>query len=597
MDSSSTIQLRIPQQDLISLTYDAATPKKMATWIEALPKVNVGESSRQLYSAIQELNRFKTDPKTRFLILEEMRTSIHYVCKSLGKHFLNQSIVLSEQESKIANLAQALQNHLAIGYKIVLLDTLQLKTPEAAKLRATATHRALTELSGNLLRCYQLYYPAPKGLWREIHQLYLLAEHYDILKTEIEDIANKSTLTIEQCYFRTMLLSTARPNQLRQQEIAQLSQAFNIWAQHCQLKTLDKSPEPFIVDLRSDDGAIYFQWNKDSIDMSSKSLRYVQVSTAAEVVRQRIQNSHDNEGIDLSIKMLAATVLRHLLQSWSASSQRAFARTITEGKISLAFGLGAVHHFISDGKDFNTMLLGGRENILLQDASNPFLTNSNNRNYGFSEELRSGGDIWSLKAVDGFNESGTNQNAQGKVQTVFAAYGCQLIDTSPGGYCLEWKGAAPSQLKTGEIIVVREPEQNTWSIASVRWIKKISSTSARLGLELLAPHAEAVGAKVIHKDGGSTEYMRAIRLPELKALGQSSTLITPQLTFKTGYKVMLNIDGEEIRLQLMQEISSTASYSQFEYKIIGEKPNKTEIPEDSLADDNDDEFNSLWTSI
>lgn len=594
MDSSSTIQLRIPQQDLASLTFNAASPKKMADWIEALPKVNVGESSRQLYSAIQELNRFKTDPKTRFLILEEMRNSIHYVCKSLGKHFLNQSIVLNEKESKIANLAQALQNHLAIGYKIVLLDTLSLKTSEAAKLRAIVTHRALTELSGNLLRCYQLYYPTPKGLWREIHQLYLLADHYDILDKEIEDKATKSSLTIEHCYFRTMLLSTARPNQLRQQEIAQLSQAFNIWAKHCKLKKLNENPEPFIVDLRSDEGAVYFQWNKESLDTSSSSLRYVKMTDVADVIRTRIQNINDNDGVDLSIKMLAGTVLRHLLQSWSASSQRAFARTTTEGTISLAFGLGAVHHYVSNGQDFNRMLMGGHESLMIQDEDNPFLSNAANRNYGFNEEMRSGGDVWSLQAVAA--TKGLGSGKQSKVQTLFAAYDCQLIDTSPGGYCLEWKGIAPTQLKTGEITAVKEPGQEVWSVAVVRWIKKISNSSAKLGLELLAPHAEAVGSKVIHKDGGTTEYMRAIRLPELKAIGQASTLITPQLTFKAGYKVMLNVDGEEIRLQLVREISSTASYSQFEYKIIGEKLTKA-TQEDSSSDSNDDEFNSLWTSI
>lgn len=603
MDNSSTIQLRVPKQDLSKLTFDAATPKKMAQWVEALPKVNVGESSRQIYSAIQEINRFQTDPKTRLLILEEMRHAIHYLCKSLGKHFLNQSIVLSDKESKVANLAQALQNHLAIGYKIILLDTLPLKTSEAAKLRALATHRALTELSGNLLRCYQLYYPTPKGLWREIHQLYSVADYYGILHEPIEDTATKSNMSIEHCYYRTMLLSTARPNQLRQQEIAQLSQTFNIWSQHCQLKTIDQEPEPFIVDLNSDEGAIYFQWNKASIDTNSKSLRYVHMSSLADIIRTRIQTINDNEGVEFSIKMLASPVLRHLLQSWSASSQRAFARTETEGTIALAFGLGAVHHHVSGGQDFSKMLLGGSQALVLEDDDNPFLSTRGNRNYGFQDEVRTGGDVWSLAAVAPTDPNGgftMNSKKEEKPVNLVQTYECQLIDTSPGGYCLAWDGAAPTQLKTGEIITIKEPGQDQWSVGVLRWIKKMSATSARLGLELLAPHAEALGAKVIQKDGSATEYMRAIRLPELKAIGQPSTLITPQLTFKAGYKVLLNIGGEELRLLLQKEISSTASYSQFEYKILGETVHST-APDigtkDPVDSSKDDDFNSLWTSI
>jgi hypothetical protein len=606
MESKTTVQLRVPKQDLLSLTFDGSSPKKMAGWVEALPMVNVGESSRQLYGAIQELNRFKVDAKARFLILEEMRASIHYVCKSLGKHFINQSIVLNEKETKIANLAQALQNHLAIGYKIVLLETLQQKTAEAAKLRTLATHRALTELSGNLLRCYQLYFPTPAGLWREIHQLYTLAEHYGILDEAIEDKVLKSKLSIEHCYFKTMLLATSRPNQLRQQEIAQLSSAFNIWAEHCELKSSDREVSPFVVDLESDEGAVYAQWNKDTLKDKSSSLRYVHVRTLVDIVRERIQNRETEEKVDFSIKVLSPTVLRHLVQSWSASSQRAFARTQTEGTISLAFGLGAVHHFISGGQDFGKMLSGGKETIILEGEDNPFLASSGgNRNYGFNEEIRSKGDPWALQAVASIEEKPVSKKAE-KVQNTFEAYKCNMVDTSPGGYCLEWNGAAPAQLKTGEIISIQEENQEQWSVGVVRWVKKLSTESLRLGLELLAPHAQAVGAKVVQKDGSTTEYMRSIRLPELKAIGQPSTIITPQLTFKEGYKVMLNVDGNQIRLTLTQEIGATASFSQFEYKILRDKAAAIQDKEEEISEvdipileknEDDDEFNSLWTSI
>lgn len=607
MDSTSTVQLRVPKQDLLSLTFDASTPKKMTAWVESLPMVNVGESSRRLYGAIQELNRFKTDAKTRLHMLDQMRGPIHYVCKSLEKHFLNQSIVLNEKESKVANLSQALQNHLAIGYKIIVIETLSQKTSEAAKLRAIATHRALTELSGNLLRCYQLYFPTPNGLWREIHQLYTLANHYGILDQRFEDEVVKSNLSIKHCYYKTMLLSTARPNQLRQQEIAHISSVFNFWAEHCELTSFASTPLPFVVDLESDQGAIYTQWNRDSLRHKSRSLRYVNVTPLIEVVRNRIQSAGSEEKVELIIKTLSPTVLRHLLQSWSASSQRAFARTQTEGPISLAFGLGAVHHYISNGQDFGKMLSGGKQSVLLQEESdNPFLNAGNNRNYGFNEELRSGGDVWALQAISvSDSKPGKATTSKEEIKNPFSSFECQMVDTSPGGYCLEWKGSAPTLLKTGEMIAIKEPKQEQWSVGVIRWVKKLSTETLRLGLELLAPHAEAVGAKVIQKDGSTTEYMRGIRLPELKAVGQASTIVMPRLTFKEGYKVMLNIFGKEIRIQLTKEIGATASFSQFEYKILGEKTSSKlkseEINEDLIPvlekRDDEDDFNSLWTSI
>ena len=606
MEGSAKIQLRIPEQDLRQLTFDGATAKKLADWIEALPKVNVGETSRQLYAAIQEVNRLQTDSETRFSLLEELRPSIHYVCKALGKHFLNQSIILPEKEGKIANLAQALQNHLAVGYKIVIIESLQVRSAESHSLRTKAIHRALSELSGNLLRCYQLYYPTPKGLWLELHQLYLLARHNETLNTRISDQIHKSELSILECYTRAMMLCTSRPNQLRQKEIALIYKKFGEWSKHCKLVPASGKSQPFLVDLNQDSGPVYSQWSKEQMSANAGDNKfYVIMSELALKLSKTVQNPHIDVMEDpdiLDIKGLAPNVTRHLVQSWSASSQRAFARTATDGVIGIAFGLGAVHHYISGGQDFNDMLTARPDD----ENENPFLKRKkSSRSAEFKEEMRGGGDVWSLQTVATdiqidydaplSTSAGATDTSDPRIQTLFPAYQAQLVDTSPGGYCVQWNAAAPAQLKTGEVVAVREAKQKIWSIAAVRWIKKMSSSSARLGLELLAPHAEACGAKVIHKSGESTEYMRTIRLPELKAIGQPSTLIMPQLTFKTGYKIMVNIRGKDLRAQLSKEVSSTASFSQFEYKLVGTMG----ATQDGGAGkpDSGDEFDSLWTSL
>ncbi|HET8704902.1 MAG TPA: molecular chaperone, partial [Pseudomonadales bacterium] len=117
------LQLRVPAQDLSRLSFCAAQPKKIQEWVAALPMVNVGESAKQLYSAVQELNRLQIDAISRFQMLEMIRPALHYVCDALGKHYLNQPLILPEKASKVANLAQALQNHFVTGYKIVVLAT------------------------------------------------------------------------------------------------------------------------------------------------------------------------------------------------------------------------------------------------------------------------------------------------------------------------------------------------------------------------------------------------------------------------------------------------------------------------------------------
>jgi hypothetical protein len=108
--------LRVTTPDKQGLSFCDASPRDLKKWVDGLPKANIGETARQLYQALVELNQLKTPSENRLQLLEILRPEIYFVCKQLEKHFLNQAIVLDERPRKVANLCQALQNHLAIGY-------------------------------------------------------------------------------------------------------------------------------------------------------------------------------------------------------------------------------------------------------------------------------------------------------------------------------------------------------------------------------------------------------------------------------------------------------------------------------------------------
>jgi hypothetical protein len=73
------------------------------------------------------------------------------------------------------------------------------------------------------------------------------------------------------------------------------------------------------------------------------------------------------------------------------------------------------------------------------------------------------------------------------------------------------------------------------------------------------------GARVLKKTGERTEYMRTFLLPEVKSMGRPATLITPNVSFRTGYNVMLRQGQEEHKAQLTTEILTTQSFSQFTF--------------------------------
>src|SRR5476649_2204011 len=131
--------LRAPTPTQSSLSFCDTTPRDMKRWISTLPKANLGETARQLYQGLTELNQLVTPSENRLQLLELLRPEVYYVCKHLERHFLHQAIVLDERSRKIANLCQALQSHLAIGYKQIVMRI----APRFSKDRAPLLTQAL----------------------------------------------------------------------------------------------------------------------------------------------------------------------------------------------------------------------------------------------------------------------------------------------------------------------------------------------------------------------------------------------------------------------------------------------------------------------
>ena len=97
-------ELKVPEQKTASLSFCDTTPKAFRAWVDQLPMANIGESSRQLYHAIIELNHLFLTPQMRIQYLEAIRGSIHFVCNELSRHFLGLAVALPEKQRKIATM-------------------------------------------------------------------------------------------------------------------------------------------------------------------------------------------------------------------------------------------------------------------------------------------------------------------------------------------------------------------------------------------------------------------------------------------------------------------------------------------------------------
>ncbi|MBW4933917.1 GTPase [Marinobacter sp. F4206] len=592
--------LRVPEQKTASLSFCDTTPKAFRGWVSQLPMANIGEVSRQLYHAIIELNHLFIAPQQRLQYLELIREKIHFVCNELSRHYLGMAVALPEKQRKIANLSQALQLHLASGYKLCVLEFLDNGGIERNRKQvAIAVHRAISELAATIVRSHQLYCPSPAQSWLECHRLFRFGHRNKLASIGVDDdtLLHRRASTVADAYKRILLLGCARPNQLRQSELLHVYELFEAWSDHTRCGPDTGEDSLFVVNMERDNPPIYrslldHQPGEESFGFDTRDLS----AMLLEVLHARRNHSAGDSGLHVPGKV-SDTLLTHLSQALGILAKRNFNRIASQGTLEVCVGLTAAHYFIAGEKTF-TEFVNGNDNGH-QDEENLFVRNARQKQDAWAGAHDAG------PSDDGFHSSDTPINFRGNygtASTQFAdrnrpkSHHALLINTSPGGYCVAWESNVPASLQAGEILGVREQSSHPWSVAVVRWIRQIKHQGTQVGIELLAPSAAPCGVRLIQKVGNSSEYLRGLLLPEISVVNQSATLITPRLPFQSGSRISLLHDGREDQGQLSKKVSSTGSISQFELKLQNAAA-LTPTRQATSSAASEDEFDSLWPSL
>ena len=583
---NNNIQISAPDIQQSRLSFCDGSLSSFEAWSKKLPMANVGAAAKLLYQASRELNHTRIDAVLRYKMLEIIRGQIYSICELLSKRFLNQSVVLNDNDLKVVMLAQTLQNQLATGYKRIILDIVDipLKKNESPKLLTFCVHRAICDLSQTILRAFQLYSQSPKNAWLELHQLYALAENKQLNQYDVKDSQSKfkANSTIFDTYVRTLLLGSSKPNQLRQTEQANLYAATELWSNLVKLSTVKDSQAQFIFVQDNDSTPVYRSLLKS---IPSGPVRTFHPGALVQALQKHI----NKEGGIITIpRNITEPLLNHLLHAWGGMKERSFRRTQNSGDIQVAIGLVSSHFFCARDKSF------------------PFLLKQWNVELAENQPKKTSTDVWdhSFDAGNNFTPDSENiafdsiafisKNADDEEDTgpKGKELTAQIENTSPGGYGILLE-TPPSTVQTGELVVIREPRINTWALGSIRWIRTRHNQPAQLGIELLAPKAEAVAVRMLNKTGENGEYLRGIRLPALPAVAQEETLILPILPFKVGSKAELVDEKMQQRIQLVKRQMTSRSFAQYQYQSL------TQVFTDTKKDDNDgdDEFASIWDKL
>lgn len=127
-----------------------------------------------------------------------------------------------------------------------------------------------------------------------------------------------------------------------------------------------------------------------------------------------------------------------------------------------------------------------------------------------------------------------------------AASDWMVVNESPSGYAIMHVAGSLSGLVPGGALGLRAAPDRPWSICVVRWARSDNPEHVELGIEILAPHAEAV-----HIARGGTAAISpvpALLLPALPSLKRPESLLTARGQFTPGRFTLLGESAARIQV-------------------------------------------------
>lgn len=516
-------------------------PAELKRWMTNLPVMNAAETSQMLFKALTALNRSEIDDTLRGKLLDLYRQPIRAVCAESQKLYIGLPLPLPEKNKLVVARVRQFQSEMGDGYKrIVLHATRKSKLSNSDKEDlAFAIQRAIYYLTQVLAKSFELYAPSPEGTWREIHQLYRYAEIEGLTETPVVDELN-GTLpksSVGHVYKQALLLDFCDPYHLPARMLEKIRRYLDRWAPEAKLSMALASLRPdcqFLINLATDRAGVA---NIESQPITTEAqYRLLTAVDLARVMHQQLStlqigSSPDPDGLEKDFFVnQGQEMLMRLITSWGVNPKRYFTRNIAHGaQLNVATGIDAINFFVHGAIEFvcSTTEVGPQ----------PRRTQIS----GTLETAHGSSVKW--------------QNVQWDLQ-----------DESAGGFALRKSNAQLEQVRVGDLIATHAPQQHVpWSISVVRWVRSAGPGDIEFGAQRLAPSADAIA--ILPADTENGGFKMALHLPEVKALRQATTLITPRGMFAPGRQLILDNGYRTHQIRATKLINVTGSFEQFKFAM------------------------------
>ena len=593
-------------------------PKTFKSWVEDLPKGNLGQTSRELYNVLRKLNRAEIPVSDRMRNLNQLQDSLMFVLDELAGSYIKEPLPLSESNQNRSKLANALYVLVIQAYKIVL-DQYHKQSQASQMLhrssRIEALHHLLYFLGKDLLHAYQLYQSPPEYIWKEIHSIYKYAVDHNLHKKPVdnEDPRLVAQSTATDLYLQILLLSLAGPYRLMQGEATSVYMALNHWVANCELLDINtkiKGKEYFYsIDILADAPTRYHgATNGDKIKkgwlLSTAGLAK-QLAVELEAM-QGSKSEHASMRPKQDMDVVSMDLLARLMLTWGVGVRRSDKRNVSSGEASIILGLDTLYNHLKGEpiKDYvpghSTQTATPRQDPHMNHVN---LVDGEKKRLETDEFIIDGGPDLSKYGKDSNEEASGEQLSTARKLiiddtpdiTEGSILLCAIYNQSAYGYHLYLSDTKVKKVRVGELVGIQKDPVNTvneaLSLGVVRWMMTEQKGILNFGVELLGSDAVPVILQRIRKEK-ICENLKAFFLTSRRV---EITLLTPPFFAEADDQLYLYQAGKKRPVLLNQSLERTPSFTQFIFESTSVQKLKADTENDVKY--NDDDFESVWKSL
>jgi len=540
----AVVQLTTPMLDRAVNPTTLTDSKRLSHWVSELPVANPLGVAQLFNNALSLLNRHP-DPMGNHL--ELMRcylptfTNLINTYINIAKQQAPSSQSRKEREQQL--LTEKITVEMAYGYKRIINDSqLLVQGNFKPEIQAEIIFHTIECLALSLMFFFSHYREEPRNTFKEILQLYLLAERMNISTMQITSgLQTENPVTIRLIFKRILLLQLLDPSHLPRGEIWLAYDYLGNWATEARITQvpdqIDNFNGRFLLSLSGNEKTIVY--SPTAVRENRDNYLLLDTIPLNKVINQHLKSRSgetpgDTPGIPSITDAAAVSLFRHMLLAWHIRPKRRHDRDEKHQWVVTAAGINQINHFLKT-----------------QDLVE---TNSGSASFGNNEN----------------NEFEISSMLGGRAASSYKTSRWRQINTSLSGAALVIHPDQQCDLHVGQLIIMGNEDltgQKGLTVGIVRRMVQKGSNALEAGVQYIQGKLIAVDIRpVVFGADGMADFQAALYLD--RGDSQPGTLFTSNLLYHTDREYVMQVDDrEDQRVFAKQLLESSRYYDRFEFRL------------------------------